>query len=74
MQHNQNNIVFWNQIKGALDANGEQSSKLKEIKNYIKENKIYVMAMIQNDWHGPKSRQKRKKKCSTAKLKENMHI
>ena len=52
--------------KGAIDANGEQTHKMEEVKDFIKRNKIDYMILIETNIHGNKSnkitRQKYKKK------------
>ena len=41
--------------KGAIDASGEQSYKMEEVKEYIKRHEINYMILIETNMHGNKS-------------------
>ena len=60
--------------KGALDINSEQTSKMEEVKDYIKRNEINYMILIETNIHGRKSNKIIRQKYTKKEIEEIMKI
>ena len=68
------NISAWNCRRGLLDKDNEATEKLLEIEQYIEENKLHALCIIESDLHSATSRVKRNNPANTETIHARLRI
>ena len=68
-------IASWNCNRGLISNNIEtESDKLVDIKLFIEKHKPHLMAVIESDIHGPRSRTRRQNYFTSDEIHDKLHI
>ena len=68
------NIGAWNCRRGLLDCENDASHKLAEIKQFLSQQDLHILCVIEADLHGPSSRTRRINPISKSKILSSLKI
>ena len=68
------NLGLWNCRRGLVDGNKEQSMKMVDVKNFLKNKKLHMLCLVEADLHSSIYRYKRSNSLNTREIHKQMEI
>ena len=68
------NIGMWNCRKGLVDRENLPTTKINDVKDFLRSNDLQVMCLIESDLHGVTSRVRRVNPITAKKVEESLKV
>ena len=68
------NIALWNCRKGLLDADNNASEKMTEVKNFLSDQKLHLLCLVESELHGLQSRVRRRVPVTESQIKSSLAV
>ena len=68
------NIALWNCRKGLLDADNNASEKMTEVKNFLSDQKLHLLCLVESELHGLQSRVRRRLPLTESQIKSSLAV
>ena len=68
------NIALWNCRKGLLDADNNASEKMTEVKNFLSDQKLHLLCLVESKLHGLQSRVCRRLPLTESQIKSSLAV
>ena len=68
------NIGLWNCRKGLIGESNLATEKMVEVEQFMREQKLHMLCLVESDLHGPQSRIKRRNPIKESQLRSSLKI
>ena len=68
------NIALWNCRKGLLDTDNNASEKMTEVKNFLSDQKLHLLCLVESELHGLQSRVRRRLPLTESQIRSSLAV